>query len=161
MITKVVGSIKRTIVVLTASLVLLSSFLLGILFGRHQILSDLKNANPSVSEPVSADAQLMELHIFSEKLDLDIPIPALRVQIKFRTPQRVETDLSVELQFKGALKEILGEGAEATTCELVEEHFGWTVYTYGYTIGGDTLSPRLLDTIANNPYEYVSARVIY
>lgn len=138
--------------------------------GRYQLpypqenSSQLKNELSPEKSPLGTelvpDAQLIELHVYKEELLLDVPIPALRFQIKFRTPEERKDNIRVELIFKSVLKQELGDSRDATTLELAEEHFGWTVYTYGYTIGGDTFSSDLLDAVVQNPYDYVSAYIV-
>ena len=124
------------------------------MIGRSQAAS-------SLPEP-ALDAELLELHVFREELLLDIPVPAIRFQIKFRTPQKIDRETAkVEMQFHGALKTMLGDGAEAYTFEGEEEHFGWMVYSFGYTVGGDTLSESVIDSIAKDPHKYITARVVW
>ena len=147
--------------------ILTAIFSLGILIGRYAVPYHQENTIQSNNAPSSqksesdvvSDAQLLELHVFKEELLLDVPIPALRFQVKFRTPHKVTDKLNVELHFKSDLQKELGDGRDASACELVEEHFGWTVYTYGYTIGGDTFPSALLDAVVQNPYDYVSVRI--
>ena len=110
------------------------------------------------STPEDQGPELLALYAYEETLQLDVPVPALRFQVVFRVQEAPQEAPRMELLFQNALKDAWGEGTESVKLETKEEHFGWTVYTYGCTLAGDGFTHAMQSSVMAEPEKYVTVR---